>query len=111
LKDRSRDDRGLIVALRATQQPATPGTGLEAAAARTAKALWPAECEQVAAARFLVGETGLELLQRPRIILHEPGYYMLGCRESSAYSDATILALPQAIVNDHHTVTIDVFFR
>jgi hypothetical protein len=36
---------------------------------------------------------------------------MLGCRESSAYSDATILALPQAIVNDHHTVTIDVFFR
>ena len=54
-------------------------------ATRTPKAVGPSQPQQVVPAGFLGGEAGLELDQIARVLLHKPGYYILGLPESSGY--------------------------
>ncbi len=55
------------------------------AASRAAKPVGPTQPHQVVAARLLGRETGLELHQITRIILHSAAYYILGSPELSGY--------------------------
>ena len=83
--------RSLIIALSAAQQaPPTAASSLPFTAG-TPKTLRPAQLHQILATRLLSAKTPLKLLQRTRVVLHEPAYYMLGLRESSAYHEPAFL--------------------
>ena len=87
LENRACRHRSLIIALSAAQQaPPTAASSLPFTAG-TPKTLRPAQLHQILATRLLSAKTPLKLLQRTRVVLHEPAYYMLGLRESSAYPD------------------------
>ena len=90
LENRACRHRSLIIALSAAQQaPPTAASSLPFTAG-TPKTLRPAQLHQILATRLLSAKTPLKLLQRTRVVLHEPAYYMLGLRESSAYPDNDI---------------------
>ena len=86
LENRARRQRSLIIALSTAQQaPPTTGPSSLSPTAGARKTPRPAQLHQILATRLLSDKTPLKLLQRPRVVLHEPAYYMLGLRESSAY--------------------------
>ena len=63
---------------------------LSSTAARTAKALSPAEIRQILPAMRLGRKSGLQLHQIAGIIFHAPEHYRLGLRESCKYPSCSI---------------------
>ncbi len=85
LEDRPCRHRDLAGATRTSPPDQTQRPSLGAAAARTAKSLWPADPKQIVPAYLLRAESCFELRQRTGILLHRPAYYRLRLGESSGY--------------------------
>src|ERR1700677_1020533 len=90
LKDGPGGHRNLVVPSRTSHKKVGFRPTLSSTAARTAKALRPAEIGQVLPAIRLGRKSGLQLHQIAGIIFYAPEHYRLGLRESSKYPSLTI---------------------
>ena len=85
LEERAGGHRRLLPTAPAHPEPPPGAPRLSSLAGGTHESVRPPESCEVVAARFLRGEEGLELLKRPRIVLHTPDYYLWGLLESREY--------------------------